>query len=209
MTNKILFTDKEHSWTIPVMSFDFSGVTDPLSIERVIFSSKNEWSWLTMDQVLERTKNFEIDDKNKHKKFYEIVELMISMETVHKMFYLFMRNSSGMANSGLDITDEVKAVDMVKIWIKYANKLNKIIGSDLKLKLTDRLIIKIGREAKPTLFSMEDPNARVYDDTKSVIISLSPYENNDKALKEKKTSKNCIRTKHRLYKFLENKETKF
>lgn len=209
MTNRILFTDKEHAWSIPEMSFDFGGVTDPLSMERVIFSSKDEWSWLEMDEVLTRTTNYDYKDSRLHPKFYEIVEILKTMNTIHKMFYLYMRNSSGMADSGLDMTNEVKAVETVKIWIKYANRLHKLIGIDTKLKLTDRLIIKIGREARPTLFQMEDPKARIYVDSESVIISLSPYENNDKVLKEKKLSKKCQRPKHKLLKFLEDKESRW
>ena len=49
---------------------------------------------------------------------------------------------------------------------------------------------------------MEDPKARIYDDTKSVISFLSPYEDNTKSLKEKKKSKDCIVGKNQIQKFL-------
>ena len=49
------------------------------------------------------------------------------------------------------------------------------------------------------LFQMPN-NERIYDESKSVITFLSPYEDNTKALQEKKKSKNCVSGKNRILK---------
>ena len=201
---RILFTDKEHAWAVQKMEFDLSGVTDPIPLERVVFSSKHEWNWLTVDDILKRTVND--DTVQKHEKFWEILETLRTMESIHKMLYLYMRGSSHIATSQINIRDEVKAVELLQLWIRFANKLELLLGSKNKIEISDRLILKIARETVPTLFAMpKELKANYYDDTKSVIIQLSPYEDNTKALSEKKLGKKCVMPKNKVKKFL--KET--
>lgn len=200
----ILFTDDEHSWAVPLMSFDFSGVTNPLSLSRVIFSSPNEWSWLTVNDILERTSDYKYKDERRHKNFYEILECMRTLETLYKTYELYTMGGSHIGNHTISLKDEVKAIETVKTWIKFANHLHKLIGKSERLELTDRLCMKIARETRPTTFKMPN-NERYYDDTKSVIVYLSPYEDNTKALKEKKLSDDCIKGENKINKFLEVK----
>lgn len=203
MTSRILFTDKDHSWTVPKISFDYSGVTIPIPQSRVIFSSPHEWSWLTVNDILERTKDYGYGDKRQNSKFYEIVECMQSMETLYNLFHMYVMGGSHIGNHKINLTNEVKAIKTLKTWIKYANQLHKLIGVKEKILLTDKLIIKVARETKPTIFKMPN-NERCYDDKKSVITFLSPYEDNTKALEEKQKSKNCIIGKNKINKFLKS-----
>lgn len=208
MNGQILFTDKEHSWTIPKIVFDFSGVTDPLPLERVVFSSKDEWSWLEPDEILTRTKDFEYNSPDMHEKFYKILETLYNMKTIHAMITLYTGHGSGMGTPSIDLSNEVKAIEMLKTWIMFANKLHELIGVKDKVEISDRLIIKIARETITTLFQMPN-NERSYDDKKSVITQLSPYEDNDKVLKEKKLSINCKRPTNKIKKFLNDKEARW
>lgn len=204
-TSRILFTDKEHSWRIEKITFDFSGVTDPLPLERVVYSDPHEWSWLEMDEVLERTKDFEYQSPNQNKYFYEIVETFRNMKTIHDMITIYQGKGSGIGSLQINFLNEVRAIELLTMYIEYANHLHKLIGVNDKIEISDRLIIKICREAVPTLFKMPN-NERSYDDSKSVIIQLSPYENNDKVLKEKSTHKKCTRPLNKVKQFLENPE---
>ena len=208
MTNNILFTDKEHSWRIEKIKFDFSGVTDPLPMERVVFSSHDEWSWLEMDEVLKRTSDFKYESPDMHKNFYDIVETFRNMKTVHDMIEIYQGRGSGIGTRQINFLNEVKAIELLIIYIEYANHLHELIDVSDKVEISDRLIIKICREAVPTLFQMPN-NERSYDDSKSEIVQLSPYENNDKVLKEKSINKKCKRPKNKILKFLENKEVRW
>lgn len=202
MTDRILFTDKDHSWTVPIMDFCFSGVTNPLPLSRVVFSSPNEWSWLTVDQILERTKDYSYQDSRLHKKFYDILECMRTLETLYRMYELYTSGSSHIGNHKIDLKDEIKAVKTVKEWIRFANNLNDLVDGHKKLKLTNQLVLKIARETRPTIFQMKD-GSRYYDGTKSQITYLSPYENNTEALKKHKVSDDCITGKSKIKQFLE------
>lgn len=183
------------------MHFDLSGVTNPLPLARVVFSSPDEWSWLTVDNILDRTSEYSWKDERLHKNFYEILECMRTMETLYKMYELYTMGGSHIGNHKLNMKNEVKAIQTVKTWIKYANQLHKLIGVKDRLVLGDNLIMKIARETRPTLFKMQN-NEKYYDDSKSVIIYLSPYEDNTKALKEKIEGKNCVHGKSKIDKFL-------
>lgn len=203
VVNNILFTDKEHSWRVPAISFNY-GVTIPIPEMRAVFSSLHEWSWLKVDEILERSHDVE----NGHKNFWEIVECMKSMNTLYDLIHMYVMGGSHVGSHKIDLIDEVKAIETLKTWIKFANEYHRLVGFKEKIEMNDKLVVKIAREARPTLLKM--PNgSKYYDDKKSEIVFLSPYEDNEKTLREHKTAKNFKVGKNRIKRFIKGKFTPF
>lgn len=176
----------------------------PIPEIRAEYEDKNESSWLDVTEIIKQTGNFSYGEIPKqHKNFWEILECMQSMNTFYELIHLYIMGGSHMGNHRIDLTNEVKAIEALKTWIRYANDLHRLIDCKEKVELTDRLIMKIAREAKPTTFQMPN-NERCYDDKKSVITFLSAYEDNTKSLQEKNKGKNMIQGKNRIQKYLKN-----
>lgn len=201
MSNQILFYDHEHTWRIQPIKFSM-GSTIPINEIRAEYSNpkKDDWGAIGISEILTKTKEFgygKVPMQNKN--FYEILECMQTMNTLADLMHLYIMGTSHMSKSRIDLTDEVKAIETLKTWIKFANELHRLTGIEEKVVLTDNLIMKVARETRPTIFSMPN-NERIYDDSKSVITFLSPYEDNTKSLKEKQKSKNCVSGKNRILK---------
>lgn len=205
MNSRILFSDQEHSWTIPTISFDFSGVTIPFPEMRVIFTSHTEFSALDLGEA--QLRGQDVPEENRNKKFWEILECMKIMNVYYDLTHLHMRGNLHLSSKEMHPENEVKAIQTLKVWIRYANKLHKLIGVKTKVKMTDQLIIKIARETKPTLFAMPN-NERWYNDEKSEIVQLSPYEDNTRNLEKHKVSSKCVYVKNRIEIFLTEKQSK-
>ena len=204
MTNQILFYDNEHTWRILQVKFSMTS-TIPINEIRAEYSNptKDDWGAIGISAILTKTNEFEYGKiPMQNENFYEILECMQIMNTLCDLLHLYIMGTSHISKSRIDLKDEVKAIETLRTWIEYANELHRLAGIKEKVVLTDNLIMKVARETRPTIFSMEDPKARVYDDSKSVITFLSPYEDNTKALNEKKKSKNCIIGENKIKEFL-------
>lgn len=194
--NKILFI-KDHTWRIQPIKFEM-GSTIPINEIFAEYESTNDSGSISVSEILNRDVQ-ESDSRNKN--FYEILECMETMNTFQDLLHLYIMGSSHISKSTLDLSDEVKGIETLKTWIEYANELHSLLDIKEKVVLTDNLILKVARETRPTLFQMPN-NERIYEDSKSVITFLSPYEDNTKALKEKNKSKNCVTGKYKISKFL-------